>query len=71
MADIETTAVSSAMPTKTAAQADAREMLSIAGFRQRIAEKRPNKYEPHDTEGANSRLDGRVAALAACLFSSD
>jgi len=70
MADFETIAVPSAAPNKTAAQANAREMLSIVGFHQRIAEKQPNRYQPHDAEMANKRLPGRVAALAACLFGS-
>jgi hypothetical protein len=68
MADMENEADLKTAPIKRAARANAWEMLSIAGFRHRIAEKQPNKYQAHDAESANKGIDARVAALATCLL---
>jgi|tagenome__1003787_1003787.scaffolds.fasta_scaffold19734178_2 hypothetical protein len=68
MSDMENEADLEMAPSKTAAQANAWEMLSIAGFRNRIAEKQPNKYQAHDAESANEGMEARVAALATCLL---
>jgi hypothetical protein len=67
MPDIVADAVLKARPERTAAEVTILEMLDDPGFRERISEKRANKYQAHDTEAADKELEARIAALEAIL----
>lgn len=54
-------------PIKKANKATIDEMLSIEGFRKRVAENQPNKYQPHNSKAANKRLYARIAAAERCI----
>jgi len=67
MPDIVADAVLKARPERTAAEVTILEMLDDPGFRERISEKRANKYQAYDTEAADKELEARIAALEAIL----